>query len=271
MKKSFRTISLILTFIMLGTLLGGCATTPTVDQIKADGKIVMLTNAAFPPYEYISGGNVVGIDVDIAKEIAADLGVELEIQDMAFDGIINAIKSGKGSFGAAGMSITEERKKNVDFSIEYAQTKLYVLVMATETEIKTPDNLTGMTIGVQTGTTSDTLASGIEGAQISRYGNFLDAATALKSGKVRAVVVDELTSNEILAANTDLIKLADPLAEEAYAICIQKGNTTLLDAVNATLTRLIESGKIAEYMNNNISGAAAAASETTAADTTAAG
>lgn len=111
MKKSFRAIALILTLIMLGALLGGCATTPTVDQIKADGKIVMLTNAAFPPFEYTSGGEVVGVDVDIARAIAADLGVELEIQDMAFEGIINAIKSGKGSIGVAGMSITEDRQK----------------------------------------------------------------------------------------------------------------------------------------------------------------
>lgn len=251
MKNSFKTIALILTFIMLGTLLGGCATTPTVDQIKADGKIVMLTNAAFPPFEYTSGGEVVGVDVDIARAIAADLGVELEIQDMAFEGIINAIKSGKGSIGVAGMSITEDRQKNVDFSVEYIKSKLFVVVMAAETEITSPDKLTGMTIGVQTGTTSDVFASGVEGAEISRYGNFLDAATALKSGKVRAIVVDELTSDEILAANTDLIRLADPLAEEAYAICVQKGNTTLLEAVNATLTRLLEEGKIDEFIFNH--------------------
>lgn len=251
MKKSFRAIALILTLIMLGALLGGCATTPTVDQIKADGKIVMLTNAAFPPFEYTSGGEVVGVDVDIARAIAADLGVELEIQDMAFEGIINAIKSGKGSIGVAGMSITEDRQKNVDFSVEYIKSKLFVVVMAAETEITSPDKLTGMTIGVQTGTTSDVFASGVEGAEISRYGNFLDAATALKSGKVRAIVVDELTSDEILAANTDLIKLADPLAEEAYAICVQKGNTTLLEAVNATLTRLLEEGKIEEFIFNH--------------------
>lgn len=251
MNKSFRAIALILTFIMLGALLGGCATTPTVDKIKTDGKIVMLTNAAFPPFEYTSGGEVVGVDVDIARAIAADLGVELEIQDMAFEGIINAIKSGKGSIGVAGMSITEDRQKNVDFSIEYVKSKLFVLVAATETEITSPDNLTGMTIGVQTGTTSDVFASGVEGAEISRYGNFLDAATALKSGKVRAIVADELTSDEILAANTDLIRLPDPLAEEAYAICVQKGNTTLLEAINATLTRLLDEGKIDEFIFNH--------------------
>jgi arginine/lysine/histidine transporter system substrate-binding protein len=267
MRSLLKATALILTIVLLGALLGGCATTPTVDKIKTDGKIVMLTNAAFPPFEYTSGGQVVGVDVDIANEIAKDLGVTLEIQDMAFEGIVNAIKSGKGSIGVAGMSVTEDRQKNVDFSVEYVKSKLFVLVLASETEIKTPDNLKNMTIGVQTGTTSDVFASGVEGAQISRYGNFLDAATALKSGKVRAIVVDELTSNDILAANTDLVKLADPLADEAYAICVQKGNTTLLDAVNATLNRLIAEGKIEAYIANH----ATASDTTAAADTTAAG
>lgn len=251
MKKPLRILAFVLTFIMLGAMLSACATVPTVDKIKEDGKIVMLTNAAFPPFEYTANGEVVGVDVDIAKAIAADLGVELEIQDMAFEGIVNAIKSGKGSIGVAGMSITEDRKKNVDFSVEYVKSKLFVLVAASETEITSPDNLTGMTIGVQTGTTSDVFASDVEGAEISRYGNFLDAATALMSGKVRAIVVDELTSDEILAANPDLIRLADPLAEEAYAICVQKGNASLLEAVNTTLTRLLEEGKIDEFIFNH--------------------
>lgn len=251
MKKPLRILAFVLTFIMLGAMLSACATVPTVDKIKEDGKIVMLTNAAFPPFEYTANGEVVGVDVDIAKAIAADLGVELEIQDMAFEGIVNAIKSGKGSIGVAGMSITEDRKKNVDFSVEYVKSKLFVLVAASETEITSPDNLTGMTIGVQTGTTSDVFASDVEGAEISRYGNFLDAATALMGGKVRAIVVDELTSDEILAANPDLIRLADPLAEEAYAICVQKGNASLLEAVNTTLTRLLEEGKIDEFIFNH--------------------
>jgi ABC-type amino acid transport substrate-binding protein len=251
MKLLTKLTAFVLIAAMTGLLLTGCASTPTVDKIKENGKLIMLTNASFPPFEYIEGGKEVGIDVDIAKEIAADLGVELEVKDMPFEGIINAIKSGKGSIGVAGMSITEDRLKNVDFSIEYFKSKLFVLVSATETEITTPDNLTGMTIGVQTGTTSDAFASAVEGAEISRYGSFLDAATALKSGKVRAVVVDELTSEEILAANSDLKRLDQPLADEKYAICVQKGNTTLLEAVNATLTRLLEEGKIDEFIYNH--------------------
>lgn len=251
MKNILRIAALAMTLLLAVSAFAACAPTPTVDKIKADGKIVMLTNAGFPPFEYTAGGEVAGVDVDIAREIAKDLGVELEIQDMAFEGIVTAIKSGKGSMGIAGMSITEERLENVDFSVEYVKSKLFVLVTSKETEIKAPADLTGKTIGVQTGTTSDIFASGVEGAEISRFGTFLDAATALKSGKVRAVVVDELTSDEILAANKDLVRLADPLAEEAYAICVQKGNTTLLDAINSTLNRLLSEGKIDEFIFNH--------------------
>lgn len=251
MKKLLRIAALLMTVIMLLPFATACASTPTVDVIKERGKLVMLTNAGFPPFEYTSNGEVVGIDVDIANEIAADLGVTLEIQDMAFEGIVNAIKSGKGDVGIAGMSITEDRVKNVDFSIEYVESKLFILVMADETEITNADTLVGMSIGVQTGTTSDTFASMVENATINRYSTFLDAATALKSGKVRAMVVDEMTSDEILAANSDLKRLDEPLANEAYAICVKKGNESLLEAVNATLTRLIQEGKIDEYIFNH--------------------
>ncbi len=251
MKKTFKIFALLIVISLLVSVMFSCAPTPTVDVIKERGSIVMLTNAGFPPFEYTSNGNVAGVDVDIAKEIAADLGVELEIQDMAFEGIVNAIKSGKGDIGVAGMSITEDRKENVDFTIEYVSSKLVILVKNDETEITDADKLVNMTIAVQTGTTSDIFASDIENAQISRFGTFLDAATALKSGKVRAVVVDEMTSDEILAANTDLKKLAEPLTEERYAICVQKGNTTLLEAINKTLTRLLDEGKIEEFIYNH--------------------
>lgn len=254
MKTALRVFSLILALLMLLPFVAACSSTPTTDVIKSRGKIIMLTNAAFPPFEYTTGdGTVVGVDVDIAREIANDLGVELEIMDMAFEGIVTAIKSGKGDIGVAGMSVTEDRLKNVDFSVDYISSKLRVLVLATETEITTPDGLKNQSIGVQTGTTSDVFASGIEGATISRFGNFLDASTALKSGKVRAVVVDEMTSDEILAANSDIIRLDDALTEEKYAICIQKGNETLLEAINTTLNRLISEGKIDEFIFNHTS------------------
>lgn len=258
MKKFVKIIALALLTTLCVGVFAACGNTPTVDSIKKDGKIVMLTNAAFPPFEYVDGSDIVGVDVDIAREIAADLGVELEIQNMEFDGIVGAVQSGKGAIGVAGMSITEERLKNVDFSVEYIQSKLVVLVSSDNTEITTPDALTGKNIAVQTGTTSDVFASDIEGAAISRYKSFLDAASALTSGKVDAVVVDEMTAAEILASNSNLVQLADPLTEEKYAIAVQKGNQTLLDAVNATLNRLISEGKIEEYIFNHTAAGAEA-------------
>ena len=254
MRNLFKLTALALTLVMLLTTMFACAVTPTVDVIKERGTIIMLTNAGFPPFEYPLSGSVAGVDVDIATEIAKELGVTLEIQDMAFEGIVNAVKSGKGDMGVAGMSITEDRQKNVDFSIEYVASKLVILVRIDEAEITANDHLKGQTIAVQTGTTSDIFASDIEGATLSRFGTFLDAATALKSGKVRAVVVDEMTSNEILDKNPDLKKLDEPLTEERYAICVQKDNKTLLDAINAVLTRLLDEGKIDEFIYNHTSG-----------------
>lgn len=251
MSRFIKIVSLLLCVILSSAALFSCGATPDVESIKKSGKLVMLTNASFPPFEYIEGNTIVGVDVDIATEIAKDLGVELEIQDMEFASIVGAIKSGKGSIGAAGMSISEDRLKNVDFSVEYINSKLFILVREDETEIVDPDTLVGVTIGVQAGTTSDVFATDVENATISRYKTFLEAATALKTGKVNAVVVDELTAAEILAVNADLKQLETPLADEQYAICVQKGNTTLLDAINATLNRLLEEGKIEEFVYNH--------------------
>ena len=171
---------------------------------------------------------------------------------MEFDGIVGAVQSGKGAMGVAGMSITEERLKSVDFSIEYVQSKLVILVPAENSTVATPDDLTGKIIAVQTGTTSDIFATDmVENATIQRFKNFLDAASALKTGKCDAVVVDEMTAQSILAENADLAQLADPLTEERYAICVQKGNDTLLESINTTLKRLIEEGKIDEYIYNH--------------------
>ncbi|NLE13501.1 MAG: transporter substrate-binding domain-containing protein [Clostridiales bacterium] len=252
MKRIMRIAALVLALLLATILFAGCASTPTVDVIKSRGKLVMLTNAGFPPFEYVSEGAVCGVDVDIAREIAAELGVELEIQDMDFDGIIGAIKSGKGDLGIAGMSVTEERLKNVDFSVNYVDSKLVILVKDGNTEITGADTLSGKKIGVQSGTTSDVIATGVDGAEILRYKTFLDAATAMKSGKCDAVVVDEMTANEILAVNKDIVMLEEVLSTEQYAICMRKGNESLQEVVNTVLNRLLAEGKIDEYIANHM-------------------
>ena len=255
MKKLIKTIALVLalTFVLLG--FAGCSGTDvSVSGIQARGELVMLTNAAFPPFEYVEDGKEVGVDIDIANEIAKDLGVTLKVVNMDFDPIVDYIKSGKGDIGAAGMTVTEERKESVDFSIEYVKSKQYVITMKDNTDIKV-DNLDGLTIGVQTGTTGDTVYASdeeyVKAKEVKRYKNALEAASDLKLGRVDCVVIDELPAKKIVEENPELKCEESVWEEEWYAIAVQKGNTTLLEAVNNTLQRLMDEGKIDEYIVNH--------------------
>lgn len=263
--------SLLLAGMMLASVLlfSGCQSATdkqSVDAIKKAGVITMYTNAEFPPYEYMNGPNVVGVDADIAKAIADSLGVKLEIKNVKFDTIIASIQSGKGSFGAAGMSVTEERQEQVDFSIKYATSKQYIILKEDSTVTKIED-LAGKKIGIQTGTTGDIIIRGEiqgkenvkgvlqdTGASVADYNNALEAAQALMSGKIDAVVIDKLPAESIVKANTGKIKTIELVyadgtnTEETYAICVAKGNTTLLNAINDVLNDLISKGKIDEFV-----------------------
>ena len=220
--------------------------TPNVDAIKAAGKIVMLTNAAFPPFEYLGDdGKVAGVDVEIAQAIADSLGVELEIIDMDFDSIVPAIQSGKGDLGLAGMSATDERRESVDFSIDYFSTTQSIIVLDSNTTIAGPDDLAGLTIGVQLGTTGDLYATDyIENATISRYKTGSDAGLALVNGQVDAVVIDQMPAQQIVAANKGLKVLDEPLTEEVYAIAIAKGKDDLKAVVDQVLSKMISDGTV---------------------------
>ena len=236
------------------------STTPNVDKIKANGVITMLTNAAFPPFEYLAdeldaNGKpvVIGVDADIAAEIAADLGVKLEIVDMDFDSIVLAVQQGKGDFGAAGMTVRPDREEMVNFTIKYVKSAQYVLVQAGNTTITTAEDLKGKTIGVQMGTTGDFYASDeIEGATVVPYNDAVTASLDLANGRIDAVITDELPAKNIAASNDKLTILDLVLTEEEYAIAIAKEKTDLLEAVNKTLTRLIEEGKIDSFINQHM-------------------
>ena len=153
-----KVVSVLLTVLMTGTLLvcTGCG---------AKKQLVMATNAEFPPYEYHEGENIVGIDVEIAQAIADEVGAELVIEDMAFDSILTAVQSGKADMGIAGLTITEDRLQNVDFSNSYA-IATQVIIVNQDSAIDDPDDLGGKTIGVQLGTTGDIYAEDIEDATI---------------------------------------------------------------------------------------------------------
>lgn len=247
-------LAALLAGAMLASLAGCGGGSDTLNQIKKDGKLIMATNAAFPPFEYIEGNTPAGVDVDIAAEIAKDLGVELEVSDMDFNAIIPAIQAGKASLGAAGMTVTDERKQQIDFSDEYVKSAQYVIIA--KGSGLTVDSLAeaGVVIGVQEGTTGDFYATDdIKGdpntEEVARYKNAIVASQDLMNGKCSAVIIDEMPAKSIVAANPDQLELLpDVLTEESYAIAVKKGDTAFLEQVNKTIARLKSEGKIDEFL-----------------------
>ena len=223
-------------------------------ESKKDSKdtLVMATNAEFPPYEFHEGDDVVGIDADIARAIGEEMGMEVKIEDMAFDSIIPAVTSGKADFGAAGMTVTEDRKKNVDFTDTYA-TATQVIIVKEGSDIAGPDDLTGKKIGVQLGTTGDIYADDIEDEKVERYNKGFEAVQALTQDKIDAVVIDGEPAKEFVAEADGLKILDEAFTEEEYAIAVAKDNDDLLKKMNEALASLKESGKIDEIVAKYIS------------------
>ena len=215
----------------------------------AGGTLVMATNAEFPPYEYYEGENVVGIDADIAAAVADKLGMELKIEDMAFDSIIPAVTSGKADIGLAGMTVTEDRLENVDFSDTYA-TASQMIIVKEDSEIAGPDDLKGVTVGVQLGTTGDIYVSDLEadGTTVERYNKGFEAVQALSQGKIDAVVIDGEPAKTFVSETEGLKILDEAFTVEEYAIAVKKGNTELLDKVNGALETLKDNGTLDEIV-----------------------
>ena len=236
---------------LLVVLLAGAAMLTMCACGASSNKLVMATNAAFPPYEYVEGKEIVGIDAEIAKLIADDLGKELIIEDMAFDSIIAAVQSGKADIAMAGMTVTEDRKQNINFSTPYTEAA-QVIVVKTGSTVASPDDLTGKTIGVQIGTTGDIYAEDIENATIERYSKYFEAINALLQDKIDAVIVDREPAKVFVNENPDLKLIDEEFTIEEYAIGVAKENTQLLDDINASLKKLQESGKIDEIIGKYI-------------------
>ena len=216
------------------------------------GTLIMATNAEFPPYEYHEGDEIVGIDAEIAAAIAEELGMELKIEDMAFDSIITAVSGGKADMGLAGMTVNPDREKNVNFSDTYAAAA-QVIIVKEDSETAGPDDLAGKKIGVQLGTTGDIYAEEIEDAEVERYNKGMEAVQALLQDKIDAVVIDGEPAKVYVAENEGLKVLDEPLTEEEYAIAIAKDNSDLLEKVNTALASLKDSGKLDEIINKYIS------------------
>ncbi|MCR5590464.1 MAG: basic amino acid ABC transporter substrate-binding protein [Lachnospiraceae bacterium] len=237
--------ALIIVSALCMTLLCACGSS------GKSSKLVMATNAAFPPYESVEGGKIVGIDAEIAQLIADDLGKELVIEDMAFDSIIAAVQSGKADIAMAGMTVTEDRKQNINFSTPYTEAAQVIVVKEGST-VASPDDLEGMTIGVQIGTTGDIYAEDIAGATIERYSKYFEAIQALLQDKIDAVIVDREPGKVFVSQNEELKMIDEEFTVEEYAIGVAKENTQLLDDINASLKKLQDSGKIDEIINKYI-------------------
>ena len=232
------------------TTTAGAADTTTAAAEKTEstgGKIVMVTNAEFPPYEYHENDTIVGIDADIARAVAEQMGMELEIQDMAFDSLIPAIQSGKADFAAAGMTVNEDRLKNVDFTDTYAQAA-QVIIVTKDSPIASPDDLTGKKIGVQTGTTGDIYADDVENAEVQRFNKGMEAVMALNQGKIDAVIIDREPAKVFVKENEGLKILDEAFTVEEYAIAVKKGNSELLDKINTALESLKDNGTLDEIV-----------------------
>lgn len=212
-----------------------------------DNKLILATEAGFAPYEYYQDGEIVGVDIDIAREIAASLGKELVIKDVSFDFIINEIKSGKSDIGAAGMSITKERLEEVDFSVEYAVSN-QVVIVPMDSKITSIDQISNQRIAVQLGTVADSYVNeNYKDATVIRQKKYLSMVEDLKAGKVDLIIMDLLPASEIVKSNDGLKILDEYLFTDKYGMAIKKGNKELLDKVNDVLTRLMSEGKIEEY------------------------
>lgn len=281
MKKKI--VSVILCAAMATTVLAGCgssntastdaAAEETTEDVEAEatteeaaeeaadaaevttvepGVLTMGTNATFPPYEYKDGDAVVGIDPDIAQALADKLGLKLEVVDMEFDSLIASVQSGKVDIVLAGMTVNEERKKNVDFTDSYAN-GVQVIIVADGSDIATFDDLAGKLIGVQQGTTGHVYCSDDWGeGNVVAFQSGAAAVQALQQGKVDCVVIDQEPAKAFVEANDGLKILDTQYANEDYAAAVSKKNPELTEALNKALQELKDDGTVQKILDKYI-------------------
>ena len=227
-------------------------------RIKEAGKVVMTTNAEFEPFEYKDGEDIIGIDVDIANAIAEKLGVELEIVDIAFNSLIPSLNAGKADFIAAGMTATDERRKNVDFTQAYFNASQAIIVKI-GSDIAGREDLNDRVVGVQEGTTGDYYCTNEDGSsdinvkEVKRYSKGMDAVYDLLLGRIDAVVIDNFPADKLVERNSDkIVKLDEALTEEEYSIALPIGSD-LTPVIDEVIDELKASGRLDEIISAYIS------------------
>lgn len=243
----------VLVFLLVGVLFvtGTVFAASTLEKIKKTGKLKVALNATFPPFEFFDNDKkeYMGFDIDVAHAIAEELGVEAEIINTAWDGIIPGLLSKQYDVIISAMTITEERAKKVTFSDPYYYAGQIIVLREDQETIENPENLSGKKVGVQIGTTGDFAVSEIEGTEVVRYDTIDLAIAALQNKNIDAVVSDAPTMASYVKAKEGIKLSGDIFTTEEYGIAMRQEDTELHEAVNAALATLKESGKMQELMD----------------------
>lgn len=283
--KMKKVIAIVLAVMLMATLFVGCGEEATeggkLAEIKAAGKLVMATDAAWPPFEYLGAdGEIAGADVELGKYIAKELGVEFEVINVAFDNLPIYLVNGECDIVAAAMTVTEERKETMDFSTPYTVAQQYIIVPEDNTTVETVEDLAGYSIGVHLGTTGDYLVTdevngwtdddgnavqGVlqdTGATVKQYKSLTDATLAMKSGDLGAIVCDTQLAENLCIVN-DGIKCFKLVYEdgsgtdEELAVAMAKGDAEFVAKVNEIVEKLKADGTFDQWIvtHNEISSA----------------
>ena len=238
--------SIVLSVSAILALCVGCGKPkPVVESASNEPPkpLIMITEAGFPPYEYVENGEVVGVDVDICQAIADKLGRPLVVVSTNFDAIVATLLSGGADLAAAGITVTEERKEHLDFSMPYATSGI-VFISRKGAEYNDIASAKGKRIGVQSGTTSDQFCTEELEVVPQRFDTPRQAAEALKAGKVDLIIVDIDPARNIAGNDEALVISSELLCMEEFAIAVKKGSAELLASINETLESLLHNGKV---------------------------
>ena len=252
---------IIIVLLAMVLVITGCGNTSSkLAQIKSAGKLTVYTNAEFPPFEFMEGNEIVGVDIEIAKAIASEIGVELEMQNANFDGIVASIASGKGDLGISGFTITDSRKEEVDFSIPYVDSVQYMIIPE-GSDLSVLEDFEGKSVGAQLGTTGEMLVQdeiddGVltgKNAEVKPYQSAPLAMADLDIGRISAVVIDQLVAINLARENPGYVAIplmfesGAPVTEQ-FGVAVRKGQKELLDVVNKVVTDMVSKGLIEQYI-----------------------
>ena len=263
--KKFKKLLVVAMALAMALSLGACGSKDkeeaSSNTSSGSGKIVFGTNAEFPPFEYVTSNGTIGefdgIDIAIAKQIAEEQGKTAEINNMEFDSLLLALQNGQVDAVIAGMTISDERKEAVDFSIPY-YTATQVMIVKQDSDITKAADMEGKKIVVIQGYTGETCVKDM-GYDYEAFKKGSEAILELVNGKCDVVVIDSATAEKYVGDNAGLKIVEDSTAFEAeeYGIAVKKGNTELLDQINASIQKMLDDGTIsslsAEYLDADTS------------------